>query len=68
MQLIDFAHRELNLLNRCLEAVQSRKFGIEATADLVACVSQIQPFLHRNFAMDYLSRLVDAIEAEPRHG
>jgi hypothetical protein len=48
---INFIHKELNLFERLINAIQEGKFGIEVTADLVACISQLHPLLHRKFAV-----------------
>jgi hypothetical protein len=43
--------------------VETRKFGIEVTADMVGCVAQLHPLLHRNFAINYLPKLSEALIA-----
>jgi len=48
--LINYVHKELNLFERVVSAIENRKFGIEVTADLVASISQLHPLLHRQFA------------------
>jgi len=59
--LINFIHNDLNLFEKILEAVQTRKFGIEATANLVSCIVLLHPLLHRKFAISFLPKLSDAL-------
>lgn len=54
IELINIAQNDLKLLDRALDAVKTRKFGIEVTADLVGCVASMHPLLHRKFALRYL--------------
>lgn len=58
LEFINIAQKDLQLLSRILSAVQTRKFGIEVTADLVACVAALHPLLHRKFALGYLPQMV----------
>lgn len=54
IEFINIAQNELKLLDRSLDAVKTRKFGIEVTADLVGCIASLHPLLHRKFALRYL--------------
>lgn len=54
IEFINIAQNELKLLDRALDAVKTRKFGIEVTADLVGCIASLHPLLHRKFALRYL--------------
>jgi len=58
---INYVHKEHNLFERVLQAVETKKFGIEVTADLISCIAQLHPLLHRNFALEYLTRLSNAL-------
>jgi hypothetical protein len=51
----------LKLFDRALEAVKTRKFGIEVTADLVGCIASLHPLLHRKFAIRYLPQMIEAV-------
>jgi hypothetical protein len=44
-----------------LKAVQTRKFNIEITAELISFISLMHPLLHRKFALPYLGQLTEAI-------
>ena len=62
--LIDFinvAQNELKLLDRTLDAVKTRKFGIEVISDLVGCIASLHPLLHRKFALRYLPKMIEAV-------
>lgn len=61
VDFINFTHTELNLFERVFNAIQTRKFGIEVTADLVGCISTLHPLLHRTFALQYLPKLSEAL-------
>lgn len=61
IEFINYTHKELNLFERLINAVKEGKFGIEVTADLVACISQLHPLLHRKFAVEYLSKMSDVL-------
>lgn len=54
IEFINIAQNELKLLDRGLDAVKTRKFGIEVTSDLVGCIASLHPLLHRKFALRYL--------------
>ena len=59
--LVELVHTELNLFNRVLEAIEKRSFGVEVIADLVGCISHLQPLLHRKFALSFLPKLTKAL-------
>lgn len=61
VDFINYTQQELHLLDRILAAVQTRKFGIEVTAELVGCIASLHPLLHRKFATTYLPQMVDAL-------
>ena len=54
IEFVNVAQNDLKLLERALDAVKTRKFGIEVTADLVGCMASLHPLLHRKFALKYL--------------
>lgn len=58
VEFINIAQNDLKLFDRALEAVKTRKFGIEVTADLVGCIASLHPLLHRKFAIRYLPQMI----------
>jgi alanine dehydrogenase len=61
IEFINIAQNELKLLERALDAVKTRKFGIEVTSDLVGCIATLHPLMHRKFALGYLPQMIEAV-------
>jgi hypothetical protein len=58
IEFINYAEKELKIFERALAAVQTRKFGIEVTADLVGCIASLHVLLHRKFTLNYLPQMI----------
>lgn len=61
LDLLNYAHQELDLFNMLLQAVVNKKFNIEGTSEIVSFLMIIHPFFHRKWALEYIPALTQGI-------
>lgn len=61
LDLLNYAHKDLDIFKLLLESVVSKKFNIEATSEVIGFLMRIHPFFHRKWALEYISELTQGI-------
>lgn len=51
LDLLNYAHNELDLFNMLLQAIVNKKFNIEGISEIVSFLMTIHPFFHRKWAL-----------------
>ncbi len=61
LDLLNFAHNELDLFNLLLQAVVDKKFNIEAISEIISFLMHIHAFFHKKWALEYIPQLTQGI-------
>jgi hypothetical protein len=61
IDLLNYAHEDLDLFNILLQAVLNKKYNIEATSEIISFIMHIHPFFHRKWALEYIEKLTYGI-------